>query len=329
MLVAWMADNDSQDWPTGIKFVQFQKNSALHSGIKCSPYSAMFGCEARVGLTTSSLPMEVIARMETEEDLAVTPIRPESDNDNSLSQTDGVANQIQATSDETSTHDVTEDVLLPVEHGSTTTQYTGDNVTSQPMTAEILDLPTGPSSPTATPSAYNVESPENHRVAERIKEIKRRRREAADAQTSQAERMVKRSRVDLRAGEQGDNVAVPVPLVDRGRGDPRNILGVIIDRREDTDQYRIAVKAGILSGLYSRNQFDLCPQRLLNTDDMNTEKTVSLRSAVISQSASGGQGFTRCNCTGAQKCSTRRCKCLKAGLLCNSRCHSSLNCCNK
>ncbi|XP_068200646.1 KRAB-A domain-containing protein 2-like [Palaemon carinicauda] len=43
MLVAWMADNDSQDWPTCIKFVLFQKNSALHSGIKCSPYSAMFG----------------------------------------------------------------------------------------------------------------------------------------------------------------------------------------------------------------------------------------------------------------------------------------------
>ena len=63
-----------------------------------------------------------------------------------LSQTDGVANQIQADDDETPTHDVTED-------GSTSTQYTGDNVTSQPMTAEILDLPTGPSSPTATPSA--------------------------------------------------------------------------------------------------------------------------------------------------------------------------------
>ena len=154
MLVTWMADNDSQDWPTGIKFVQFQKNSALHSGIKCSPYSAMFGCEARVGLVTSSLPMEVIARMETEEDIrAITPNRPHSDNDNSLSQTAGVANQMQATSDETPTHDVTEDVLLPVEHGSTSTQDTGDNVTSQPMTAEILDLPTGPSSPTATPSA--------------------------------------------------------------------------------------------------------------------------------------------------------------------------------
>ncbi|XP_068206257.1 uncharacterized protein [Palaemon carinicauda] len=134
------------------------------------------------------------------------------------------------------------------------------------------------------PTGINsVSSFENHGVAERIKEIKRRQCEAADAQTSQAERMEKRSRVDLRAGEQGDNVAVPVPLVDRGRGDPRNILGVIIDRRKDTDQYRIAIKVGILSGLYSRNQLDLCPQRLLNTDDMNT------------QSASGGQGFTRCN----------------------------------
>ncbi|KAK4328712.1 hypothetical protein Pmani_000907 [Petrolisthes manimaculis] len=31
MLVAWMAYNDSQDWPTGIKFVQFQKK-------QCSPF---------------------------------------------------------------------------------------------------------------------------------------------------------------------------------------------------------------------------------------------------------------------------------------------------
>ena len=91
----------------------------------------MFGCKARVGLTTSSLPMEVIARMETEEDfLAVKPVRPDSDNNNSLSKTDGVANKIQVTSNETPKHDLTEDVLLSVEYGSTTTPYTGDNVTS-------------------------------------------------------------------------------------------------------------------------------------------------------------------------------------------------------
>ncbi|GFO20124.1 integrase core domain protein [Plakobranchus ocellatus] len=83
--MAWVADKDSEDWPTGIKFIQFQKNCALHSGIKCSPHSALFDCEAHVGLTISSLPLKVIARMETEEDLLdVTPVRPDSDNDNTL-----------------------------------------------------------------------------------------------------------------------------------------------------------------------------------------------------------------------------------------------------
>ena len=72
MLVAWLANNKTQDWTVRIKFVQFQKNSAFHSGIKYSPYSAMFGCEARVGLTSLSLPLEVINTLESEDDLAAT-----------------------------------------------------------------------------------------------------------------------------------------------------------------------------------------------------------------------------------------------------------------
>ena len=41
--------------------------------------------------------------------------------------------------------------------------------------------------------------------------------------------MVKCSSIDLKAGGAGDNVAVPIPMVDRGKGDPRNIRGVIVD----------------------------------------------------------------------------------------------------
>ena len=95
----------------------------------------------------------------------------------------------------------------------------------------------------------------------------------------QAERMVKHARIDLKVSEAGDTVAVPIPMDDRGRGDPRNILGVILDRDEN-DMYRIAVKAGILTTKVSRNQFDLCPQRLLNDSDVNTEYTVTLRQAL-------------------------------------------------
>ena len=52
--VAWLADNDTHDWITGIKCVQFQKKSANHSGMKRCPDSALFGEEVRVGLIFSA-----------------------------------------------------------------------------------------------------------------------------------------------------------------------------------------------------------------------------------------------------------------------------------
>ncbi|KAK9686149.1 hypothetical protein QE152_g37393 [Popillia japonica] len=41
----------------------------METSIKQSPYKAMFGIEPRVGLATSSLPLEIIATLEREEDL--------------------------------------------------------------------------------------------------------------------------------------------------------------------------------------------------------------------------------------------------------------------
>ncbi|KMQ82993.1 krab-a domain-containing protein 2-like protein [Lasius niger] len=43
MLASWMKDNNTTKWSNGVRFVQFMKNRALHSGIKQSPYKAMFG----------------------------------------------------------------------------------------------------------------------------------------------------------------------------------------------------------------------------------------------------------------------------------------------
>ncbi|XP_037782005.1 uncharacterized protein LOC119578505 [Penaeus monodon] len=153
MLVTWLADINSQDWSAGIRFVQFQKNAAHHSGIKCSPYSAMFGCEARVGLTSSPLPTEVISRLESRDDLIAV--------------------------------------------------MSGDDTTT---TTDHQD------------------------------QIQKRSVEAYRGQVSQAERMVKCSRLDFKVGEPGGNVAVPIPAVDHGRGDPHHILGVIVSRNLDIDQ---------------------------------------------------------------------------------------------
>ena len=70
----------------------------------------------------------------------------------------------------------------------------------------------------------------------------------------QVERMAKLSRLEHVAGNPGDNVIIPIPLVDCAKGDPRNIMGMIVDRNQN-HLYSIAVNVGLLKGRYSRNQF--------------------------------------------------------------------------
>jgi hypothetical protein len=123
-------------------------------------------------------------------------------------------------------------------------------------------------------------------------------------------------------------VTIPIPLVDRGRGDPRNILGIILDR-DNNDLYRIAVRAGVLKGKYARNQFDICAQKLLQSNDVSATVEICLRQAVQEESKCGGQGFVKCGCAGSGKCQTNRCKRFKARVKCNSRCHASQSCQNK
>ena len=69
---------------------------------------------------------------------------------------------------------------------------------------------------TTTISWRNLHDP----VLEHKKAIKRRRVEASAGQFSQAERMVKCSHIRCQPGNAGDNVAIPIPAVDRGKGDP-------------------------------------------------------------------------------------------------------------
>ena len=56
--------------------------------------------------------------------------------------------------------------------------------------------------------------------------------------------MLKRRRVELVPGEPGNSVTIPIPMVDRGRGDPRNIMGLVVEKR-DNETYKLATKAGV------------------------------------------------------------------------------------
>ncbi|XP_072377785.1 KRAB-A domain-containing protein 2-like [Diabrotica undecimpunctata] len=68
MLATWLESSKTSQWSKGIKFIQFMKNRAYHSGISCSPYEALFGCKAKVGLKTS-LPAGTLTEIRSEEDL--------------------------------------------------------------------------------------------------------------------------------------------------------------------------------------------------------------------------------------------------------------------
>lgn len=69
MVWAWMQDEQTNHWSDWLRFVQLMKNRAFHSGIKRTPYEALFGCKVKVGLTTSSLPQDVLQTIKSEEDL--------------------------------------------------------------------------------------------------------------------------------------------------------------------------------------------------------------------------------------------------------------------
>ena len=47
-----------------------QKNTLFHSGIGRTPYEAMYGHKARLGIAAANIPEEIMAGMETEEQLA-------------------------------------------------------------------------------------------------------------------------------------------------------------------------------------------------------------------------------------------------------------------
>ncbi len=123
----------------------------------------------------------------------------------------------------------------------------------------------------------------------------------------------------------GSSVTVKIPEVDRNKGDPKNIIAVVLDVTPD-GMYRLGTESGVLAHLYTKNQFQICPTTFANVEDV-PQNTLSLRATANAKSKGSGQGFTRCNCK--TKCVRGNCGCKRKGLLCNSKCHGSLPCTNK
>ncbi|KAI1698203.1 putative SCAN domain-containing protein 3-like [Ditylenchus destructor] len=150
-------------------------------------------------------------------------------------------------------------------------------------------------------------------------------REGARAQQKrQAQQMLEGSAKRFPPIPVGQTVRVPVPVFDRAKTDPRNLLGVVMDA--DDGFYSIGTGAGILKEKYTRNQIEPSSSQFVSKESV-PDKEISLRTAVGADSLSGGQGYKHCNCL--QGCKTGKCNCRSHGRLCNSRCHNSTSCKNK
>ncbi|XP_025196654.1 uncharacterized protein LOC112595603 [Melanaphis sacchari] len=124
---------------------------------------------------------------------------------------------------------------------------------------------------------------------------------------------------------QGCNVRIKIPDVDRSKCDPQSIIAIVLEKTTD-GFYRLGTKYGILKQHYARSQFSLCTEKFITLSDV-PDVDICLRKASESQSLGNGQGFFKCTCQ--QKCTTKRCICLKNNLLCNSKCHPKSSCTNK
>lgn len=141
--------------------------------------------------------------------------------------------------------------------------------------------------------------------------------------------------------EVGANVRIPIDAVDRGKTDPRNVLGVVMEN--NGGYYKIGTQhgfffskinlnknekyKGVLSHKLVRTAFATTGANHISLEDVPlTSTAISLRAASKASSQHGGQGFKHCNC---QSGCANRCGCRRDGKLCNSKCHGSLSCKNK
>lgn len=69
-ITCWLHDHHTNNWVQALPFVQFAKNQSLHSGIGRTPYDAMFGIKAVLGVEPSAiLPPTIISVMHSVDDL--------------------------------------------------------------------------------------------------------------------------------------------------------------------------------------------------------------------------------------------------------------------
>lgn len=154
------------------------------------------------------------------------------------------------------------------------------------------------------------------------KQIQKERVKAFEGQKKAAEKMIQASDKKLVIIEVGSYVLVNIPKVDRGPLDSQNIIGKVVDKKNNV--YQIGTRFGIINTWLSRNVLQATEAEFL---DEVPSTIITLRETAKRHSQFGGQGYQKCFCK--TSCKTNRCACRKNNVLCSSRCHEKTTCNNK
>ena len=76
----------------------------------------------------------------------------------------------------------------------------------------------------------------------------------------------------------GFTVRIPVPEVDRGKGDAKSILAIILKITKE-EFFQLGTRNGRIKELYSRSQFSVCEPKLIKTEKV-TDVEIGCRSPV-------------------------------------------------
>jgi hypothetical protein len=105
--------------------------------------------------------------------------------------------------------------------------------------------------------------------------------------------MLRRTKKYLKSVEIGDSVNVFVSQFDRGRGDPVNLIGVVLEIKHY--KYRVGTRGGIINQWLQRNCFEVTSYKGISPKDVPLSEC-SIRTLVHNISVGNGQGFKRCSC---------------------------------
>jgi len=72
----------------------------------------------------------------------------------------------------------------------------------------------------------------------------------------------------------GDNILVPIPSFDRGRGDPSNLLAVVLTIADK--KCRVGTRQGVLNTWLERNSYSVARSKIIMSGDVPLDKEFAL-----------------------------------------------------